>query len=166
MRQVCIFKNRRKYYVLLLILIFMHVRRRQRSRMQHAKSITSPSRHALLATLPRLHSSRLHVPCDKAILVSIVSPLVRGRQLSSRQLCPALITRSPPMLRFHSSALVDCRWAIVQGRPLQPLALLHLARLHPRPPSAPPIFPSAVTTPPPLAPSPRRLPRVVASLRR
>ena len=53
--------------------------------------------------------------------------------------------------------------AVVQGRPLPPLALLRLARLHPRSPSAPPIFPSTVATPPPLAPSPRRLPRVVAS---
>ncbi len=76
--RVCIIKNRRKYYVLLLILIFMHARCWGRSRMQHATSITSPSRHPLLATLPLLHPSRLHVPCDEAILASIASPLVRG----------------------------------------------------------------------------------------
>ena len=48
-----------------------------------------------LVTLPRLHPLRLHVACDEAILASIASPLVRGSELSSRQLRPALITDHP-----------------------------------------------------------------------
>ena len=106
----------------------MHARRRRRSRMQHATSITSPSRHPFLATLPRLHPLRLHVPCDEAILTSIASPLVVESPAAS-----SVDHRSPPMLRFHSSALVDCRWAVVQGRPLPLLALLCLAHRRPRP---------------------------------
>ena len=56
--------------------------------------------------------------------------------------------------------------AIVQGCSLLLLVLPCLARHHPRLPFAPPIFPSPVATPPPLAPLPCRLPCVVASLRR
>jgi hypothetical protein len=43
--------------------------------------------------------------------------------------------------------------AVVQGRPLPPLAILRLARRRPRPPSASPIFSSAVAT----ASSPRTI---------
>jgi len=56
MRQVCIIKTRRKYYLFLWKLIFMLARRRWRSTMQHATSITSPSRHPLLCNASLLAS--------------------------------------------------------------------------------------------------------------
>jgi hypothetical protein len=52
--------------------------------------------------------------------------------------------------------------AIVRGRPLPPLALLRLARRRPRPPSASPIFSSAVAT----ASSPRTIASPPPSRRR
>ena len=66
---------------------------------------------------------------------------------------PGRIVPAPPGEVERRSPPREGVGAVVRGRPLPPLALLRLARRRPRPPSASPIFSSAVAT----ASSPRTI---------
>ena len=79
------------------------------------------------------------------------------------------VPRGPPGRIVPAPGEVERRFppreevgAVVRGRPLPPLALLRLARRRPRPPSASPIFSSAVAT----ASSPRTIASPLPSRRR